>query len=135
MSDHVNNYRLRVYYEDTDAVGIVYYANYLKFAERARSEWLRALGFEQTDLLAQNVALVVRHLEMDNTASGKLDDLFNVRSTVIELKRASLTFEQNITNQQQQLLCTLKVRIACINLSLAKPCAIPQDILGAFKRG
>jgi acyl-CoA thioester hydrolase len=134
MSNNVNNFRLRVYYEDTDAGGIVYYANYLKFAERARTEWLRELGIEQTSFLEQKLALVVRQVEMDNTASAKLDDLLTVTSTITEFKRASLSFEQKITNQVKQLLCTVKVRIACVNLSLAKPCAIPKDILGAFNR-
>ena len=128
------NYSLRVYYEDTDAGGIVYYANYLKFFERARTEWLRELGINQANFLEQNIGFVVRKVEMDNVASAKLDDLLNINSTITTLKRASLVFHQQITNQAQQLICTVTVRIACVNFQSAKPMAIPESILGAFKR-
>jgi len=128
------NFSLRVYYEDTDAGGIVYYANYLKFFERARTEWLRELGINQVSFLEQNIGFVVRKVEMDNVASAKLDDLLNINSTITTLKRASLVFHQQITNQAQQLICTVTVRIACVNFQSAKPMAIPESILGAFKR-
>lgn len=133
------NFSLRVYYEDTDAGGIVYYANYLKFFERARTEWLRELGISQTKFLEQNIGFVVRKVEMDNIASAKLDDLLNVSSTITRLKRASLVFHQQITNQAQQVICTAKVQVACVNFQShdakkAKPMAIPESILGAFKR-
>lgn len=134
MQDKKNIYPIRVYYEDTDAGGIVYYANYLKFTERARTEWLRDLGFEQSTFLAENIALVVRKVDMDNVASARLDDLLQVSSSVSQLKRASLVFTQKITNQHQQLLCTVVVRIACVNIQQAKPCAIPERLLGALKR-
>jgi len=133
------DYSLRVYYEDTDAGGIVYYANYLKFFERARTEWLRKLGINQHYFLEQNIGFVVRKVEMDNIASAKLDDLLNVNSTITTLKRASLVFYQKITNQEQQLICTATVRVACVNFQShnsqqVKPMAIPESILGAFKR-
>jgi len=133
------NYSLRVYYEDTDAGGIVYYANYLKFFERARTEWLRELGINQANFLEQNIGFVVRKVEMDNVASAKLDDLLNVNSTITTLKRASLVFHQQITNQVQQVICTATVRVACVNFQSGdsqgvKPVAIPESILGAFKR-
>jgi len=133
------NYSLRVYYEDTDAGGIVYYANYLKFFERARTEWLRELGINQAKFLEQNIGFVVRKVEMDNIASAKLDDLLTVNSTITTLKRASLVFQQQITNQAQQVICTAKVQVACVNFQShdsqrAKPMAIPESILGAFKR-
>jgi acyl-CoA thioester hydrolase len=134
MSDTENNFQLRVYYEDTDAGGVVYYANYLKFFERARTEWLRELGIKQSIFLEQNIGFVVRKVEMDNLASAKLDDLLNVNSTIIERKRASLVFSQHITNQHQQVLCKAIIKIASINLTLAKPCPIPETILGALKR-
>ena len=133
MSSSSSNYQIRVFYEDTDAGGIVYYANYLKFFERARTEWLRELGINQSKLLEQNTGFVVRKVEMNNIASAKLDDLLNVSSTISELKRASLVFTQQITNQNQQLICTVIVLIACVNLSKAKPCGIPKELLGAFK--
>ena len=133
------DYSLRVYYEDIDAGGIVYYANYLKFFERARTEWLRELGINQANFLEQNIGFVVRKVEMDNIASAKLDDVLNVNSTIVTLKRASLVFNQQITNQAKQLICTATVRVACVNFQShnsqkVKPMAIPESILGALKR-
>jgi acyl-CoA thioester hydrolase len=134
MSVVPNIFNVRIYYEDTDAGGIVFYANYLKFAERARTEWLRELGIHQSTLLESQMGFVVKKVEMDNHASAKLDDLLTVKSTITELKRASLVFIQELFNQNEQLLCTVVVRIACINLPKAKPCAMPQELLGALKR-
>ncbi len=133
MLESTDNYQLRVYYEDTDAGGIVYHANYLKYFERARTEWLRKLGINQSFFLEQKTGFVVRDLEMDNIASAKLDDLITVTSKISEIKRASLRFTQQITNEQQQLLCTLNVRVAYVNLQHSKPCVIPEVILGALK--
>ena len=127
-------FSIRVYYEDTDAGGIVYYANYLKFFERARTEWLRECGVNQSTFLEQNIGFVVRKVEMDNKASAKLDDLLSVTSTITFVKRASLMFHQVITNELQQILCEVNVHVACVNLHQSKPCAIPQFILGALKR-
>ncbi|TKB45788.1 tol-pal system-associated acyl-CoA thioesterase [Thalassotalea mangrovi] len=137
MAERVNtaisfDYQLRVFYEDTDAGGIVYYANYLKFAERARTEWLRALGISQSYFLEQNLGFVVRRVEMDNKASARLDDLLTISTTIKQLKKASLTFEQAIKNQDGTLLCQLTVLVASVNLQRAKPCAIPEQILGAL---
>jgi len=129
-----SKFEIRVYYEDTDAGGIVYYANYLKFFERARTEWLREIGINQEFFLQQKLGFVVRKVEMDNLASAKLDDLLEVTSSIITLKQASLIFQQQITNQAKQVLCTATVRVACVDFSQNKPCAIPESILGAFKR-
>jgi acyl-CoA thioester hydrolase len=133
MSEKTQHYQLRVFYEDTDAGGVVYNANYLKFFERARSEWLRALAIEQSIFLEQNTGFVVTKVEMNNLASAKLDDLLTVSSQVTELKRASVLFAQQITNQNNTLLCNIKVRVACVNTLNAKPCAIPEIILGALQ--
>jgi acyl-CoA thioester hydrolase len=129
-----HQFAIRVYYEDTDAGGIVYYANYLKFFERARTEWLRKIGINQEIFLQQKLGFVVRKVEMDNIASAKLDDLLKVSSSIVTLKRASLVFQQQITNQAMRVLCTATIRIACVDFSQNKPCAIPEFILGAFKR-
>ena len=134
MPNPSHNFSLRIYYEDTDAGGIGYYANYLKFAERARTEWLRELGINQQEFLQQKLGFVVRKVEMDNFASAKLDDLLTVHSSIVIIKRASLVFEQHIYNQAKQLLCTVSVRIACVDFNHNKPCAIPEFILGALKR-
>ena len=129
-----HQFTIRVYYEDTDAGGIVYYANYLKFFERARTELLRHAGINQETFLQQQLGFVVRHVEMNNIASAKLDDLLEVQTSIVTFKRASLVFEQKIINQTKQVLCTARVRIACVDFNQNKPCAIPELILGAFKR-
>jgi len=134
MSLSSYQYNVRVYYEDTDAGGIVYYANYLKFLERARTEWLRELGINQSIFLEQNIGFVVTKVTMDNKASAKLDDLLTITSKISRLKSASLVFLQQIVNQNQLILCTAEIKVACVNLSIAKPCGIPNSILGALKR-
>ncbi|WP_085299423.1 tol-pal system-associated acyl-CoA thioesterase [Cognaticolwellia mytili] len=134
MSLNSYQHAVRIYYEDTDAGGIVYYANYLKFFERARTEWLRSLGISQSIFLEQNIGFVVTKVEMDNKASAKLDDLLTITTTISRLKSASLVFSQQLVNQHQQLLCDVVIKVACVNLSIAKPCGIPKSILGALKR-
>lgn len=134
MSNQSHQHSVRIYYEDTDAGGIVYYANYLKFSERARTEWLRVLEINQSNFLEHSLGFVVRNIEMDNLASAKLDDMITVTTSIVELKKASITFNQIITNQEQQELCRIKVKVACVDFAKSKPCAIPATILGALKR-
>ncbi|MFT6918411.1 MAG: acyl-CoA thioester hydrolase [Cognaticolwellia sp.] len=136
MSLSSHQHTVRVYYEDTDAGGIVYYANYLKFFERARTEWLRELGINQSIFLEQNIGFVVTKVAMDNKASAKLDDLLTITTTISRLKSASLVFSQQLVNQNPITLCTAEIKVACVNLALAKPkpCTIPKSILGALKR-
>lgn len=134
MKNKTYEYPVRIYYEDTDAGGIVYHSQYLNFCERARTEWLRELGISQSDFLAQNIAFVVKKVEMDFISSAKLDDLVIVSSKVIEFKRASLVFEQEILNAHHQRIFIARVLIANVDLLRAKPCAIPESILGAFTR-
>jgi len=132
MLTTVDDYQIRIFYEDTDAGGNVYHSNFIKYCERARTEWLRKLGINQSYFLEQNCGFVVRKLEMDNMASAKLDDLLTVKSTISEIKRASARFYQQIVNEQQVCICNISTLIAYIDLKRAKPCAIPTTILGAF---
>jgi acyl-CoA thioester hydrolase len=132
MSKHRHN--VRVYYEDTDAGGIVYYANYLKFLERARTEWLRQLGTEQDILLERSVGFVVKRVEMDNHAPARFNDLLCIESEIVELKRASLVFKQTVISPNEQCLVSALIKVACVNLSSMKPQAIPDNILGEFSR-
>lgn len=129
-----HEHTIRVYYEDTDAGGIVYYANYLKFLERARTEWLRALGIEQDGLLEQSVGFVVKRVEMDNHGPARFNQLLRIQSEIVELKRASLTFKQIIISPDNQCLVSALIRVACVDLSKMKPQAIPAFILGEFSR-
>lgn len=119
---------LRVYYEDTDAGGVVYYANYLKFCERARTEWLRTLGVSQQALIdEQGLAFVVRSLQADYLASARLDDALTVVTRVAMLRRASILFEQQVM-RGQDFLFTTRVLLASIDLHRQKPVAIPASL-------
>ncbi len=130
----MHRHQVRVYYEDTDAGGIVYYANYLKFMERARTEWLRSLGFEQDTLMEQSVAFVVKRVEMHNYAPARFNDLLSIDSQVVELKGASMTFKQTIKNKQETILVTAEVLVACVNLDSMKPRRLPRTLLGEISR-
>lgn len=119
---------VRVYYEDTDAGGVVYYANYLKFCERARTEWLRALGVSQQALIdEQGLAFVVRSVHADYLASARLDDALTIATRVAMLRRASILFEQQVM-RGQELLFTTRVLLASIDLHRQKPVAIPASL-------
>ena len=123
---------VRVYYEDTDAGGVVFYANYLKFFERARTEMLRNAGFEQDRLLRdEGIIFVVRSVKVDYLKPARFNELITIRSKVIEIKKTSLTFEQFIT-RQQDLLCQGSIRIACLDVNTMKPKLIPVAILEQF---
>jgi acyl-CoA thioester hydrolase len=124
---------IRVYYEDTDAGGVVYHSNYLNFYERARTEYLRSLGFEQDALLSQGVAFVVRHCEMDFLKPAKFNQLLRVVTKISILKRAGLTFEQQVFSDCGELLNTAFIKVVCVALDKMKPIAIPQHILKEFK--
>ncbi len=125
---------VRVYYEDTDAGGIVYYANYLKYFERARTEWLRALGVEQDLWLAQQVAFVVTDVQMQNKRPAKFNELLTVSSEISTLKHASLTFKQDIHNAVQQLVCTAQIKVACVDPVQMKARPIPAEITEVLTR-
>ena len=122
---------VRVYYEDTDAGGIVYYANYLKFAERGRTELLRSLGFENKSLSDRDGLLfVVRHLEADYAASAYLDDLLAVETRVVEIGNASFTMDQAI-RRGGKLLVSLRVKLVCVN-NKGKPVRVPAELRAAL---
>jgi acyl-CoA thioester hydrolase len=123
-------YPVRVYYEDTDAGGVVYYANYLKFMERARTEWLRALGFEQDQLMREpGVLFAVRRVEVDYLRPARFNDALTVVARVAERGRASLTFDQEIRREPDgTLLSRGKIRIACLDASSFRPVPLPAVI-------
>jgi acyl-CoA thioester hydrolase len=123
---------VRVYYEDTDAGGVVFYANYLKFMERARTELLRAKGFEQDDLMAnEGIVFAVRSLQINYLKPARFNQLLQVSAEIKQLKKASLEFFQQITHDDQ-LLVTGDVRIACLDVTTLKPKAIPQNLISQF---
>ncbi|MDE1167132.1 MAG: tol-pal system-associated acyl-CoA thioesterase [Pseudomonas sp.] len=126
-------HRCRVYYEDTDAGGVVYYVNYLKFMERARTERLRALGFVQSALVHENLLFVVHSSEARYHVPARLDDELSVSAQVIELNRASLRFKQQVRRVADDvLLCEGQFLVACVRADNFKPRAIPEALRAAF---
>ncbi|MGF1720442.1 tol-pal system-associated acyl-CoA thioesterase [Vibrio kyushuensis] len=117
-----------VYYEDTDAGGVVYHSNYLKYFERARTEMLRSIGVSQRSLLEQDIAFVIRHVDMDFLQGARLDEQLNVLTTISERKKASLVFCQEIVNLDGKILCKALVKVACIDTVKMRPKAMPQSI-------
>lgn len=123
---------VRVYYEDTDSGGVVYYANYLKFMERARTEFLRQLGFEQDQLIKENnIVFAVRSVQLDYKLPARFNDELMVTANLLEMKRASMLFEHKITKNDSSVtvLCEGTIRIACLQADRFKPCAIPDAIM------
>lgn len=119
---------VRVYYEDTDAAGVVYYANYLRFLERARTEWLRALGFDQSQLArTHGVAFAARSLSVEYLKAAQLDDALNVIAEVESMGRAQLVFAQRVERGNEVLL-EAKLRVACIDAKRLKPAPIPDEV-------
>lgn len=120
---------VRVYWEDTDAGGVVYYANYLKFLERARSEWLRALGFEQPDLLARYGGLfVVKRVEADYLLPARFNDMLNAEAMLVEQNKASLVMAQRIL-RNEEILMVARVTLVWVKENSFKPARIPAEIL------
>ena len=120
---------LRVYWEDTDAGGVVFYANYLKFFERARTEWLRALGFSQQQMLTRDgVMFVVADTSLRYLRAARLDDLLQVTVAVAEAGRASLRLSQQAW-RDGELLAEGTIRIGCVTAAGFRPCRIPAAIL------
>ena len=126
---------IRVYYEDTDAGGIVFYANYLKFFERARTEWLRACGVDQNRLADEADAIfIVRSAAVDYRAPARLDDIVKVVSRIERLGRASVDFAQEAW-RDGTLLATGSIRVGCVDRIALRPAAIPPPVLAALRRG
>jgi acyl-CoA thioester hydrolase len=119
--------QMRIYWEDTDAAGIVFYANYLKFFERARTEWLRSLGFEQEALRRDGIAFVVSESALRYRRPARLDDMIEVSVAVLHLGQASLQIAQE-ARRAEDLLAEGTIRIGCVELGTFRPCRIPNDI-------
>jgi acyl-CoA thioester hydrolase len=123
--------KVRVYYEDTDAHGIVYHANYVKFSERGRTEYLRALGHDHNEIKTKyDLMLVIRHMEIDYHAPAKLDDLIEIRTSVISFGRTSINMKQDFY-RGEKLLTEIKVVVVGIN-SKGKPIALPEELRQGF---
>jgi len=128
---------VRIYYEDTDAGGIVFYANYLKFFERARTEWLRTAGIGQQALTeSHGVMFVVKSTAVDYHAPAKLDDELKLTVVVERLGRASVQFLQEawrVDEAQTRPLASGRIRIGCIDTRTFRPCPIPDEVLAKLR--
>ena len=125
---------VRVYYEDTDAGGVVYYANYLRYLERARTELLRSLGFSQAKLAQESgIAFAVRSLNIEFIKPARLDDALEVGTGIESVGRAQAMIVQRI-ERGEELLITATVRLACLDLARGRATAMPTDTYEALKK-
>jgi len=119
---------VRVYYEDTDAAGVVYYANYLKYMERARTEWLRTIGFEQTDVAREHgVIFVVRSAAIDYLRPGRFDDELQVTVELTKVGAGQIDLVQRVS-RGDALLATANVKLVCVGRATMRPTRIPQPL-------
>jgi acyl-CoA thioester hydrolase len=125
---------VRVYYEDTDAAGVVYYANYLKFMERARTEWLRSVGFEQTRLAGEHgIAFVVTSLSIDYLAPARFDDSLQVTVELIKVGAGLIRLNQRVL-RGEEVLATGAVKVACVSLRTLRPVRMPQPLATRIRK-
>jgi acyl-CoA thioester hydrolase len=136
---------VRVYYEDTDSGGVVYYANFLKFMERARTEWLRSFGVEQDELrVRQGIIFAVRSVSLEFLRPGRFNDLLQVGVALVERRAASLRFSQTVLRaagpedsdpEPRELLCAGEVQVACLDAVRLRPRRIPDALILEVERG
>ena len=124
----------RVYYENTDAGGIVYYANYLKFCERARTEWLRGMNMSQSQMLEQHMGFVIKNIKGNYVSSAKLDDLLTITCIPTKVKHASLVIYQQVFNQNNELLFEFECSIAFLKIKIKKPMIMPKEAIAYIKQ-
>ena len=136
MNDRPNfSWPCRVYWEDTDAGGVVYYANYLKFMERCRTEWLRALGIDQWRLREERgVQFAVVDLRISYRKPALLEDEIGVTATLERLGGATIDFTQTV-RRGEEILVEASVRVACVDAARMSACAIPKDLFAEWRRG
>ncbi|MCY4421250.1 MAG: tol-pal system-associated acyl-CoA thioesterase [Gammaproteobacteria bacterium] len=130
-------WQVRVYYEDTDAGGVVYYANYLRFMERARTEWLRALGVEQDRLMQdRNVLFAVRSVQIEYKRPARFNDALSVTVEPVATRPASLSIRQAIMHDQDEalLFAQADVNVVCLQADSFAPQPIPKDLLKEIER-
>ncbi|MFL3654977.1 MAG: tol-pal system-associated acyl-CoA thioesterase [Halioglobus sp.] len=121
------SHQLRVYIEDTDAGGIVYYVNYLRFMERARTEFMRSLGYGKDYIFSSDLMFVVRDVAVTYILSARLDDELDVTASVVQVRGASLIFRQSV-RRRGELLAQGEVTVACVDRSSVKPRRLPTEI-------
>lgn len=129
MTTH--NFPVRIYYDDTDAGGVVYYANYLKFAERARTEYLRALGFENSKIRHDfGIIIVVKSVEADYLSPARLDDVLTIQTRLLSVKNTSFVMEQKAI-KNEVCIFNMTIVLVCVNED-GRPSKIPEPLKNAF---
>jgi acyl-CoA thioester hydrolase len=129
------SFKYRVYWEDTDAGGVVYYANYLKYMERCRTEWLRAIGIDQHRLMRERgLQFAIVGVQVDYLKPAVLDDEILVTAQLESLGRASFSFTQTIWRGDEQLI-DANTKVACLDSATLKPKSIPKDLFVEWRRG
>ncbi|GAA4873064.1 tol-pal system-associated acyl-CoA thioesterase [Ferrimonas pelagia] len=128
MGNPTFRWPVRVYYSDTDAGGVVYHANYLNFFEHARTEMLRQAGFEQDQLMAQNLVFALRQVVMDFIRPARFNQMLEVITEITQLGGASLQFEQRLVDAQGEVFCQAQIKIGCLSADQFRPIRIPQAI-------
>jgi len=129
----MQDYNLTVYYEDTDAQGVVYYANYLKFFERARTEYLRKSGYEQMKLMQEGIIFVVRGVEMKLQKPARLDDVLVIKSQLIKLGKVSFDFLQK-AYKEEELITQARIQCGSLDTENFKPSALPEYLQSGMKK-
>tara|TARA_B100001250_G_scaffold401232_1_gene412834 strand:+ start:541 stop:942 length:402 start_codon:yes stop_codon:yes gene_type:complete len=124
---------LTIYYEDTDAQGVVYYANYLKFFERARTELLRGIGYNQKDLMDEGSIFVVREVEIKFKKPAYLDQKIEIHSQIRKVGKVTFDFSQKVLDDSDILLCNGFIKCGCISMSDFKPKALPTELFNGMK--
>lgn len=128
LGNNMAEFPVRVYYEDTDAGGVVYHSRYLNFMERARTEWLRAAGLDQSSLrLQEHVLFVVHSMQLEFKKPARLDDQLRVVSQLLEMGRGSFSCQQRIL-RDETILIDAQVKVACVDADSFKPTGIPARI-------
>lgn len=122
---------IRMCFQDVDAEGIVYHANYLKYAERARTDWIYTLGLSNAGIMAEGVALVLRHIEVDYMAPAQLDDILTLNVRILEVRNASMIIEQ-IASVDGKPKCKMVMQIAAVNKETLRPTRLSVDAKEKF---
>lgn len=130
MTTNYFQWPVTVYYEDTDVAGVVYHANYLKFMERARTEWLRALGLDQKILIEQDIAFAVAHIDIQYLRPARFNDQLWATALIERIGRVSVSFEQMIINRHkpEMVYAHASVKVACVTLSTMRPRPLPDEL-------
>lgn len=123
---------VRVYYEDTDAGGVVYYANYLKFLERARTEWLRELGYEQDTLMQEGIIFAVRKVTIDYLRPARFNQLLEVQTSATSLGAASIEVQQRVLHETS-CLADAQIKLVCLDAASFRPQKLPESIIKTIK--